>query len=181
MDIINPYIHGGESVAFDGFGNRSRSFNGVDDYITAPDGSWLPRGAQTWACWVKYNSSGTYAFFNHNGSAPNRSIQMVIRTDNKIQFQVSADGINREDFQSVSSLTQGEWYHIACVFNPSASTGQGRRIYINGVLDKNGSTNYTLLHDTNQDVGMGANGAGLFNLDGSLADCRIYDADIGNA
>jgi len=33
MNQINPYRHGGEALAFDGFGNRSRSFNGVDDYI----------------------------------------------------------------------------------------------------------------------------------------------------
>ena len=33
MDIINPYIHGGEALTFDGFGNRSRSFDGVDDNV----------------------------------------------------------------------------------------------------------------------------------------------------
>ena len=38
MDIINPYIHGGESVAFDGFGNRSRSLDGSSDYISMTTG-----------------------------------------------------------------------------------------------------------------------------------------------
>ena len=37
MDIINPYIHGGEALTFNGFGNRSRSFDGVDDYVNLGD------------------------------------------------------------------------------------------------------------------------------------------------
>ena len=162
------------------FGRASRSFDGVGDYITAPDGSWLPTGTQTWACWVKRNNQGVYAIFNHNSSAPNRSIQIVVTQNNTIQFQVSQDGTGREDLASGSTLSQGEWYHVACVFNPSASSGQQRRIYINGTLDVNASTNYTALHDTSEDVGMGANGAGLFHLDGKLADCRIYDADLSS-
>ena len=38
MQIINPYRFEEESAtSFDGFGNRSRSFNGVDDYVDLGD------------------------------------------------------------------------------------------------------------------------------------------------
>ena len=51
MDIINPYIHGGEALTFDGFGNRSRSFDGVDDTVNL--GQTTDNAIFTASTWLK--------------------------------------------------------------------------------------------------------------------------------
>jgi|14_taG_2_1085336.scaffolds.fasta_scaffold03606_8 hypothetical protein len=178
MNIINPYRFAGDGDVT--FGNASRSFDGTNDYLTVADGSWIPTGAQTWSCWVKLDTTGTYSFFNHNGGSPNKSIQILVVSGGKFRMQVSSSGSNSENLDSTTTPTTGTWYHVAGVFNPSLQS-RARRIYVNGVEEANTTTSFSSLNDTSVDIGIGANSGGNFKLDGKLADCRIYDADIGDS
>ena len=176
--IINPYrfsVAGGVT-----FGNASRAFDGTNDYLTVADGSWIPTGAQTWACWVKLDTTGTYSFFNHNGGSPNKSLQILVISGGKFRLQVSENGTGSVNLDSTTTPTTGTWYHVAGVFNPALSS-LARRIYVNGTLESNANPIYSSLNDTSVDIGIGANSGGDFKLDGNMADCRIYDADIGDS
>ena len=175
--IINPYRFVSGDVTF---GNASRAFDGTNDYLTVPDGSWIPTGAQTWCCWVKLDTTGTYSLFNHNGGSPNKSLQILVVSGGTFRLQVSDNGTGSVNLNSTTTPTTGVWYHVAGVFDPDGGAN-GRRIYVNGTQESAALALYTSLNDTNQDIGIGANGAGDFKLDGKLADCRIYDADIGDS
>ena len=179
MDIINPYIHGGEDVAFDGFGNRSRSFDGVDDYVTAPDGSWLPTGAQTWACWIKPDAYSIVTFFNHNvGTGNQRSVNIITYTDGRIYAQLSPDGVTTIDaLSNINAYVIGEWIHVAFTFAPSSPTGL--KLYINGSLETvSNVSSISSVHNSTADIGIGANGLGQAPFKGNICDCRIYDTDL---
>ena len=66
MNIINPYRFG--AAAFSGFGNASRSFDGVNDYIDMGDvldSVFAGTGKQfTIAAWVKSVALGDELFFS---------------------------------------------------------------------------------------------------------------------
>ena len=165
-------------AAFDGFGNASRSFDGSTQYITIPDSASFPTGAQTWACWIKVNVMGTDAVFNHNvGTGNQRSVNLITVSGGAVEFVISQDGTSTQKAGSAAStITTGQWYHIAGTFNPSTSV----KVYVDGVLKNTNSTSvYSSVKDSTAAAGIGANGLGQAPFDGKIADCRIYDADIG--
>ena len=116
----------GGVTAFDGFGNRSRSFDGVDDYVSIPDNTDIPTGAQTWACWVKFDDNNTFRdlMLHWAGSIDNASFGIVRNTNNKLRLYLDPDGLSSSSNTFVAgstSLVKGNWYHVAGVFVPSTS------------------------------------------------------------
>jgi hypothetical protein len=161
------------------FGSASRSFNGTSNYVTVQDGSWIPTGAQTWACWIKPDADSIVTFFNHNvGTGNQRSVNLITYTGGVIYAQISPDGVTTISATSPSSTyVAGEWIHVAFTFAPSSSTGL--KLYINGSLEtvSNVSSMASVFNST-ADIGIGANGLGQAPFQGSICDCRIYDTDL---
>ena len=157
----------------------SRSFNGASDYITVQDGSWIPTGAQTWACWIKPDADSIATFFNHNvGTGNQRSVNFITYTGGVIYAQISPDGVTTIDAVSPSSTyVAGEWIHVAFTFAPSSSTGL--KLYINGSLEATSNvSSISSAHNSTADIGIGANGLGQAPFQGNICDCRIYDTDL---
>ena len=174
--ILNPYRFAG--AALPTFGNASRLFDGTSDYLTVPDGSWIPTGAQTWACWIKIGTLGTDTFFNHNVGAGNqRSVNFITVASGAVEFVISQNGAaTQKAGTGTSAVSAGTWYHVAGTFDPSTSL----KLYIDGTLSVTNTTSiYSSVKDSTADIGIGANGLGQAPFDGKIADCRIYDADIG--
>ena len=184
MNIINPYIHGGDEVAFDGFGNASRSFDGVDDEVIIPDSPSFPTGAQTWSCWVKpsrltFGASGQdiMSRWGSQGSNELSAILFLANTGGGTpQFYISDNGSNVFLATSSSILTVNKWHHIVGVFTPSTSM----KIYVDGVLKGTNTTNIPLaIKDTTADLKIGwRDFAFEAHFKGNICDCRIYDTDL---
>ena len=161
------------------FGSASRIFDGTSDYITVQDGSWIPTGAQTWACWIKPDADAIVTFFNHNvGTGNQRSVNIITYTGGVIYAQISPNGITTTDAASPSSTyVAGEWIHVAFTFAPSSSTGL--KLYINGSLETTSNvSSISSVHNSTADIGIGANGLGQAPFQGNICDCRIYDTDL---
>ena len=181
MNQINPYRHGGEALAFDGFGNRSRSFNGVDDYVSIPDNADIPTGAQTWACWVKFNDQNTFRdlMLHWSGTINNASFGLVRFSDNKLRLYVDSDGLSNTLATFIAgntNLIAGNWYHVAGVFVPNTSM----TLYVNGSADAQ-LTSQIPTQAFNATVPLTLGGRTdntSILLEGNLADCRIYDTDL---
>ena len=156
MDIINPYIHGGEALTFDGFGNRSRSFDGVNDVISIPDNADIPTGAQTWACWVKpsrltFGAAGQDLMAKWGDqSAGEISVILFLANQNSgtPYFYITGDGITPVSVQAGSSLSVNTWHHVVGVYTPNTSI----KIYIDGVLSGTTTTNIpSAIYDSSAD------------------------------
>jgi len=184
MNIINPYIHGGDEVAFDGFGNASRSFDGVDDEVIVSDSPSFPTGAQTWSCWVKpsrltFGASGQ-DLMSRWGSQGSNELSAILFLANagvgKPQFYISDNGSNVFLAASSSILTVNKWHHIVGVFTPSTSL----KIYVDGVLTGTNTTNIpSAIKDTPADLKMGWRDLSFeAHFKGNICDCRIYDTDL---
>jgi len=184
MDIINPYIHGGEALTFDGFGNRSRSFNGVADYISIADNANFPTGAQTICCWVKFNTlnSGPSGqdLITHWTTTDSYNASFAIfmpNSNGKVRFYVSEGGQLHVNVEALDAISALEWSHVACVFTPNDSI----KIYINGSLSNTlATTGISSLYNSSVDLVLGGRDQVSVTtpLNGKLADCRIYDTDL---
>ena len=183
MDIINPhrFSTAAPTVDFDSFGNASRSFNGVDSQVTVEDNADLPTGAQTWACWVKLNSTGVNQDLMAHWAADTNEASILFRitTADKINFAIANDpsGSPFGNTQTVSTgtLNSGQWYHIAVTFDPSNTV----KIYINGSLDITRTSGVLpAVYDSSAPLTFGNRIDRTFVLDGNLCDCRIYDAAL---
>ena len=175
--VVNPYRFA--AVGGTDFGNASRDFDSaVPDYLTVADGAWIPTGAQTWMCWLKAETLLNAAVFSHNvGTGDQRSISITAFTDTSIQVSVSNDGtgVQKTARSSTGAYSTGTWVHVAAVFTPSTRLG----LFIDGVsAASNTDVIPASVHDSTEDIGIGANGAGAAPFNGKIADCRIYDAAL---
>jgi len=178
MDIINPYIHGGEDVAFDGFGNRSRSFDGVDDTVNL--GQTTDNAIFTASTWLKlktHNSSTGEGVFGKWQTAAGGSWLIYVDAIN-IRFIVRNGANNAHvivDSGISASSIIGDWTHIAGV-----ADGTNLTLYVNGVIAASIAYDGTINNPTS-DTNIGAYNNTINNLhltDGNIADCRLYDTDL---
>jgi hypothetical protein len=168
---------------FDGFGNKSRSFNGVDDYVSIPDNADIPTGAQTWACWVRFDDDNTFRdlMLHWSGTASNASFALTRNTDNKLRLYVDPDGLSTTAntfVASSTSLVKGNWYHVAGVFIPSTSM----TVYVDGSEDGQITSGIPAqAFDATVPLTLGGrDDQPSLRLEGNLADCRIYDTDLSS-
>lgn len=157
-------------------------FSADGKYVTAPASTLLNSlGANnadfSVAFWVKPNGTtgGWRPLFHKGNSDTERGPGLWLNPgNNRIHFRISTTAAWNEGTDSVASLPDNTWSHVACV-----KAGNKWRCYINGVLD----TEYTLSAGT-----VGNNGPVYFGDDpwysgtnSSLDDVRIYTGALTNA
>lgn len=151
----------------------SLNFDGTDDYITVADSSGLDVSKITIALWFKPEAVASgYLVSKWNTDANNRSYSVFLN-GGKVAFDTSTDGIGFVPLLSTSSVSTGNWYHVAVVFDGAASS---KIIYINGTSDKTDGTVSGSLYNSNSDLTMGildVGGANYFT--GIIDEVSIYN------
>lgn len=198
MEIIDPHRFGTRAQAFDGFGNASRSFDGVDDYVTIPDADVFSftdglgnDEAFSISLWFKSTASPSAQNLITKGSfagTTNKEWQFQILgggNAGKLAITIFDDDATNQIYIIGSTVyTINTWHHAVITYDGSGSD-TGLTIYVDGSND-NGTNaevgSYTGMGATSNDVGIGARYSSswgvLFN--GNLADVRIYDTDLSS-
>jgi len=174
-------FQGTTPAAFDGFGNRSRSFDGVDDTINL--GQTADNAIFSVSSWFKLNTvnsngSGIIGKWHNNTSASWLLYVRSASTSGNMTFIVR-NGADNGHFildsgVSASSLT-GEWTHIVGV-----ADGNNLTMYINGVSVASISYDGTI-NNPASDAHIGSYNADVDNThrtNANIADVRIYDTDL---
>ena len=189
MNIINPYIHGGDEVAFDGFGNASRSFDGVSDYIDLGDSNdfsfgdgsndspfsisaWIKPNAHSFRILTKYNNDTTTREYTFTTDSSNRLIAYLYD-------QSSSSAIVRRCSSNLMSNYFGQWVHVVMTYDGS-STITGLKCFINAVREDDldgGFGNYVSMENTNESAKIGVNGSTAYS-NGNIADVRLYNSEL---
>jgi len=148
------------------------SFDGVNDYVSAPDSSTLDLGATgTIEAWVKFDTLNRWHGIMAKGNANNDAVHnyaLEINSSNK-PLCIFGNGSSARQVTSGTSITAGAFIHFACTWD-----GSTIRLYINGVLNTSGSqtfvpgANASLLY-------IGQYGGNADRLDGIIDEVRIYD------
>lgn len=139
--------------------------------------------------WVRRESVGqTMALAGKYGAGTGfneRAYLLYINSNNKLQFNVSPDGI----YNVANVVTGGSrldatssWYHVAGVFDASAGK---MRLYLNGGLDAEKTVTYHTVFQSDAPFMLGASavsGNGATNyFDGLLDEWRVYNRALSQS
>ena len=170
--------------AFNGFGNASRSFDGTDDDVTIPDFAHSNSNL-TCMCWVKTSDTNFKSFFSHWDTNSQRAWLMQLDATDGLLCAVTSGGSfgYKIYYTQNDTIADGTWHHCAFSFS-----NNDLRLFIDGVritdLGNFGDSPVSTIHNSTADILIGADlatGAAASHIDGSVADCRIYDATLTEA
>jgi len=158
-------------------------FDGDDDYVNiGNDSSLKPNLPISVSMWVKLNSLRTNQWLISNDIYPGSNYYGIwgyIRTTNQISISYGDGGSrtswNRRSKVSTSTVSSGEWQHIAFVIKGATDMD----IYINGT-DAGGTysgTGGALAYSTG-DGYIGSHGGTTYFIDGTIDDVRIYNRSL---
>jgi hypothetical protein len=180
-------FQGGVTV-FDGFGNRSRSFDGSSDYISIPDinesttnlsvALWLKTTDQDWvtthlAHWRSLSNNRAWFIGPSRTAETNGKKLMVFITEN-------GDGTNPvKRYYGTTDVSDGTWHHVAFTWDNGTL-----KLFVDGseetttkVLDHA----MTAIHNSNGPITVGCtwvNNAPANFGSGGKADIRIYNSTL---
>jgi glucose/arabinose dehydrogenase/PKD repeat protein len=180
--------NGGTSVDFTGHGNTATlngalwwpgakygngiSFNGSTDFVSAADSNTLDIGnTGTIEAWVKATNLSKWESVIAKGNANDtnaHNYSMEITPANVVECGIGS-GANGKTIDSSTSLTSGQFYHLACVW-----TGTTIQVYINGVAENSSSQTFAPAGNTSP-LYIGQYGGGFDRFDGIIDEVHIYN------
>ena len=170
-------FQGSAPAAFNGFGNRSRSFDGVDDKVTIAVDP-VDDEPITISAWVKLDTTtqvgGIFNIEGDEAGSGNEGFGLLVVNG---EFWAYSQEVGIFDKAvSTSTLNTTEWWHVCGVFRSPTD----REIYINGTSEGTNTTSVnpsTTIID-NACIGNRANTNNDQDFSGKIADVRIYDTDL---
>jgi hypothetical protein len=123
----------------------------------------------TMECWVYINdiTTGGRLISKWGAAQPNRSYQMFM--NNALVRSLIGDGTTQAATQTTTSLSVGNWYHIAVTYNQT-----NLKTYLNGVEDDSQNVTFTI-YDSNEPVYLGRYVNSSFESVNPIAQPRIYN------
>ena len=196
MNLINSYRFGVAGVAFDGFGNASRSFDGVNDYINLGDSDDFSFGDASTdspfsvSAWVKMTDATNFRIVSRAGISYEWLLN--IAGNDKLYWALyDNNGSNYRGLTSTATLTtyEGSWIHIAATYDGSGGTNaqDGMIMYL---TEFGGSTSalstvdftagtYVAMHNLSGSTELGRFTSNY--AEGNIADVRLYNKELSSA
>jgi hypothetical protein len=148
------------------------NFNGVNQFVQAPDSPSLESTNFTLECWFK-DSSGNGALMNKPvGAGDNDSYSIWLQNGNLTGVICNA-GTQGQAARISFTPVHGVWYHVAYTFN---SSSQIQKLYLNGTLVVSNSAGTQIGYDTHPVLIGGDNDYGSPTLlwNGEIDEASIY-------
>jgi len=183
-------FQGAAPAAFNGFGNRSRSFDGVDNNVnsigTTSSFNFIHISKvftiTLWVKWDEYNTNNAGALVanNYAGSSRGFLLQLDNRSgivSNGIRFIIYNGNTGQlEDLKIDNCVPDSGWHHWAL-----RSDGSTVSAYRDGTFIGSYNYQYTATGNAENELGLGVlpnPTTPLNHINGNLADVRIYDTDL---
>ena len=152
--------------------HNALDFDGVDDYVNTGNNINLTSAISIEA-WVKTDELGSRQTILDKGYSssgePYYQYHVEVRSGGEVYFALSLGG-TRKTTETSTTLTAGQWHHIACVYN-----GSTIKIYIDGVEES--STNATgsiSTYSTSLYIGAYSGPDPIGSFDGLIDEVRIW-------
>ncbi|MFZ2252675.1 MAG: LamG domain-containing protein, partial [Minisyncoccia bacterium] len=162
-------VNSGATAAASGKIGQSMSFDGVNDYVNAGNGSSSNiTGNLTVSAWIKPQvGSGSQHIISKFAGGP--ACQYLLTTDSTGTLVYFYTGNGNTGNRAAGNILVNQWSHIVGIWD-----GIDTKIYINGSFIGNASSPLAPnLSGTNLYFGMDAGSASPYN--GALDDVRIYN------
>ena len=148
-------------------------FDRVDDYIQTNVLPMSGTAARTVEAWIKTTSvadpnqgGSQMAIVDWGSSSTGGRFTFNVLWGNTLRIEVAGGGVN-----ATTPVNDGNWHHVAVVYNPSASTKLS--IYLDGVLDGSGNATVNTGTTTQLRIGRRVDGASPFG--GSIDEVRVWN------
>ena len=122
-------------------GATSISFDGNGDRLDIPASTLMETASGTIECWVYMNAlaDGSELYYNPPIYTKGNVYQtLTVRANGKVTSHLYTGSVN--ELISTNAISTGAWNHVAVTWNPD-----GRKIWINGVLNGTSSTSLTAM------------------------------------
>ncbi|MFA5072053.1 MAG: LamG-like jellyroll fold domain-containing protein [Candidatus Pacearchaeota archaeon] len=181
VDAVNKIKTGTDCIS-----GNCLSFDGIDDYVyvSGSDAASSPlaiTGAITLSSWVKFSNSGV------TGAIIARGINLAATGDfgyvlarysaNNLIYWYIHNATNTSGTTSTTAITDTNWHFITATWNGTTNTN-GIKIYIDGIVDKQGTSAVTAIGQPAYQLRIGKTSDGNFPLNGLIDDARVYNAAI---
>jgi len=153
---VTAYNHAQIDTAQIKFGSASGLFDGIDDYLRIGDSTDFNYGTGNWSidCWIRFSdkTKTNQAIFCgldwSYGLLFNVIPENETEGNGKLNLFLSSNGTSWNIADTVVGIktnwVNGQWYHIALVWN-----GSTYKVYVDGILD-NTITTYTYVYGNNK-------------------------------
>jgi len=188
MEVIDPHRFATSAQAFDGFGNRSRSFNGSSDYVSIPDINESTTNLSV-AFWVKTTDQDwTTTHLAHWRSLSNNRAWFIgpSRTaetnGKKLMVFLTGDGAGTNPakrYYGTTDVSDGTWHHVAFTWDNGTL-----KLFVDGseeTTTKVFDHAMTTIHNSDGPITVGCtwvNDLPASFGSGGRADIRIYNSTL---
>jgi len=155
-----------------GQGKYALSFNGVGDYVEAPDSNSLDLSSQvTITAWINPSFTSAWnrivAKSHTSNTSPYTMYGLLFDNANHIRLEIATNGLQNA-VNGVTTIPLNTWTFVAGTYD-----GSTMKVYVNGNLDN--STALTGAIDTNNmPLSIGRSGFGSDYFNGTIDEVRIY-------
>lgn len=158
------------------FGNGMEFDGDVANHIEiTPASKFIGMGALTIEVWIKPNAPDAVAkgiISKRVSFQSSDSYNLFVWNEVKIWGRVNANADNAVSSQTI--VEDGNWYHIAYVFDGSAAEAERQKLYINGVLEITNPHPDTAVNEEEGPVWIGALNEGSSPWRGIIDEVRIW-------
>ena len=152
-----------------------------NDQISVPGNADFNSSSGTIMFWVRTTGTDTTSgdfgaiLFDRRTDVGGRQGDVIVQTDTgNIFVQAAAGGTHVNSFSSTATINDGNWHHVAYVYDQSA-TG-GITLFIDGVQDATQANTAPWNWAPAQPIELGRSHDGYWRIfNGSMDDVRVYD------
>ncbi|NJM14148.1 MAG: LamG domain-containing protein [Bacteroidales bacterium] len=169
------------TVACAVFAQSSVQFDGNEDYIYIQKTEVYDVSAFTVMAWVKWEGSSITDYYgiasNYSGGGTNQHYGIRMSDQGKASVFID-NGTTFQTLNSTININDGEWHHIAGVFDG----GNFIKIYVDGALDGTLSTSYAQLTPTSDFyIGVDGSAQGESDWNGNIDNVSIWNYPLNKS
>lgn len=155
--------------------NRALNLDGTDDYIQTSFSGISGSAARTVEAWIRTSANANPSnggiqqiITDWGNSSTGARFTLNVLWSNALRIEVAGSGLS-----STTSITDGNWHHVAVVYNPSAALNF--RLFVDGTLDTAGNITTSVNTGTGNNLMIGRRVDGARFFEGSIDEVKVYN------
>jgi len=164
-------------VGMNTYAQNALDFDGVNDYVETNYSGISGSSARTVEAWIKTTANalpvasggtGQKVIVDWGTFTNGARFTFNLLWANSIRIEVGGNGLS-----GTTPVNDGNWHHVACVYDPSAPVNYS--LYIDGALETSGNLTVATNTGTLNDVRIGSRIDGINHFDGEIDEVRIWN------
>lgn len=145
-------------------------FDGINDYVTMSASGPTGISNRTVEAWIKTsaNQQSQQVLVDWGTMPIGNRFTLNIIAFGKLRIEIGGNGFN-----SVASIADGVWHHVAVTYDNSATTKA--QLYIDGVADASGNFTVTMNTNSTGPIIIGRRNDATSYFDGQMDEVRVWN------